>query len=363
MEDLGSLELENFLPDISDNYNDTSEEDEEMDFTYKDEFFHNKDEYGISEYYGCKKMLYMTAWSSNVKVWDMMFLIPGTLFLLFLAYSAPRTRHKLTSVPLPLLFLYFFLVMAPTISTLRSLLASLLPPSPQMDKVGWSLARTTNLALELVGLLACSLNAQPSPTRSRVLLMTSLLLSSTFLLLDISLELTRPAKEFHVYGQQTNLYGEGGGMFVCLTSLPLSLLYSLLLTRRVVSKPPSLLLPSSLPLNLYLATLLGVQLARGVGGLLVYQDTEFGICLTSLTLLGLVTLLPPLSHLALLAPWLGGFGGYTRQSDEEWDANLVLNWDTRQDTIVIQSQDITQDPNLVLRQDTSLVIQDPDDHM
>ena len=38
------------------------------DFTDKDEFFHSPDEYGISEYYGCKKMLYKTIGDSGVKV-------------------------------------------------------------------------------------------------------------------------------------------------------------------------------------------------------------------------------------------------------------------------------------------------------
>merc|ERR1712021_24092 len=70
------LGLENFLVDgLTNNETDVSaedisvdESDIDLDFTEKDEFFHSVDEYGISEFYGCKKMLYKTVGDSGVKV-------------------------------------------------------------------------------------------------------------------------------------------------------------------------------------------------------------------------------------------------------------------------------------------------------
>merc|ERR1712025_1345173 len=178
-------------------------------------------------YYGCKKMLYKTIGDSGVKVWDLLLLIPGTLSLLFLAYSLPRTRYKLTSAPLSLLALYLLLVLTPAVSTLRAFLTTVHPPSSNLDKVGWSITRSTSLLLELAAIITIYL-----PT---FLLAICLGISSIFLLLDLSLELSTPAKEFHVYSSQSNLYGEGGGLFVLFTTLPLIFVYLCLLAYRLLS--------------------------------------------------------------------------------------------------------------------------------
>merc|ERR1711935_860761 len=212
------------------------ESDIDLDFTEKDEFFHSVDEYGISEFYGCKKMLYKTVGDSGVKVWDLL-LIPGTVFLMFLAYSLPRTRHKLASAPLPLLALYILLVMTPGVSTLRAFITTIHPPSSQLDKLGWSITRSISLLLELTALTSISLPTSSTSKLPRILLGTCLGIASLFLILDVSLELSSPTKEFHVYSSQSNLYGEGGGMFVLLTLA-------------------------------YLSLMLLVQLLRGLGGLL-----------------------------------------------------------------------------------------------
>jgi len=59
------------------------------DWDDTDEFFHKTEEYGISEYTGCKYLLYRTIGSSGYKLWDVLCFVPSVLLVIFLIYSSP----------------------------------------------------------------------------------------------------------------------------------------------------------------------------------------------------------------------------------------------------------------------------------
>ena len=92
-----------------------------------DEFFHDRDEYGISELSGCKRILYSVVGSSKERVWDIFFLPPSFLTLVFLAYSYPRTRQQLQAGPLLHSALHLLLLLATAASLLRAVLMLALP--------------------------------------------------------------------------------------------------------------------------------------------------------------------------------------------------------------------------------------------
>ena len=188
-------------------------------------------------------------------------------------------------------------------------------------QVLWCLARTCGLSLEVGALLLLALPAPPSHHTARRSLLVVAVSTAAWGGLTCVLELTDPAKEFHVFSTCTAMYGEGGGLYTALTALLLALLYSCLLATHLCDRKsrPALLT--------YLVLLLVTQATRATGGLLLYHDLSLGLCLSNLSLYLLVACLPALASACLLRPLLaGGPGhsmlqgglGYSRQEDGGW---------------------------------------------
>jgi len=294
-------------------------------FSTGDEFMHEQWEYGISELSGCKRILYATVGSSNERVWDVFFLFPSLIFFVFLCYSWPRTRQQLAGSPTLHTSLHLLLLVTPGVSLLRTLLLLAFPTplysAGALDKVTWTITRAISLFLELCALLILFLTLPPSPRTSRRLLAILSLSSSFWAIFTLVLELTDPAKEFHVFSKCTSLYGEGGGLYISLTSLLLSSLYSSLLVLHMFRRK------SRVSVLIYLSLLLLTSGLRTMGGLMLYHDLPLGLCLTNLTLFLLVAGLPPLVWRSLLHPLLvgggphsmgGGLAQYVVQVDTDW---------------------------------------------
>jgi len=302
--------MEDFFPDLTGN--DT--EDDTDHFEDKDEFWHSQGEFGISEHYMCKKMLYQTLGSSTYKVYDMVLLISSCLYLTYQMFTFRTIRHQLTTTHQRIL--YILLTLLPIISSLHSLLL-LFYSTPLVDKIDWTIIRTIALYLEFVSVWLVSTNIKIF-ARSTNLSTLIVCFPMIFCIWVMTFEISAPAKEFHVYSSQTDLYGEGGGLVVCLTSLLLSTLYSTLLIIMLrVDKT------SNVRYTFYLVTMMVVNMLRGIGGLLLFIDSQFGMCLTSVTQLFSVTLILPLIHWCLLGVVGGVVVGYNVQHDEEEDISII----------------------------------------
>jgi len=188
-----------------------------------DEWWHERAEFGVSEMSVCKRMLYTTVGDSNDRVWDISLLLPSLLFLGLLSYSSPGTRQQLAGAPLLPSCLHLLLLLSSLASSCRALLLLALPTQPHTegakDKVSWVATRTCLLALELTSLLLLALPCPPAPKTAKRLVSISLASALSWGAITLILELTDPAKEFHVYSLCTSLYGEGGGLYTALTSL------------------------------------------------------------------------------------------------------------------------------------------------
>jgi len=289
----------------------------------------------------CKYFLYRTIGSSDqtttetgFKVFDIVNIVPSLLFMMFLLYSLPRTKQKLSGAPILFTSVHWLLHIT-TVSQIVRCLLMFMAPSPNtnttsqgLEKFTWSFVHGTNLCLELAAFLIFILPVLPSNRSSHRILGIIGGMSLTYAILMAIVELNAPDEEFHVMrnGLDTNLFGAGGSVFILIFSLSSAVAYSSLISLRVFQKSGS----RRSSTFTYSIVLLGVQGTRTLGGILLAADVQFGMCLTNLTLFLLIQFLPPLVFLCVLCPYLqssqshsllnqgGSFRSVGVTEDEDW---------------------------------------------
>merc|ERR1719445_73503 len=263
----------------------------------------------------CKYFLYRTIGSSDqtttetgFKVFDIVNIVPSLLFMMFLLYSLPRTKQKLSGAPILFTSIHWMLHIT-TVSQIIRCLLMFMAPSPNTDttsqgleKFTWSIVHGTNLCLELAAFLIFILPVLPSNRSSHRILWIIGGMSLTYAILMAIVELNAPDEEFHVMrnGLDTNLFGDGGSVFVLIFSLASALAYSSLISLRVFQKSGS----RRSSTFTYSIVMLGIQGTRTLGAILLAAEVEFGICLTNLTFFLLIQFLPPLVFLCVLCPYM-----------------------------------------------------------
>jgi len=269
----------------------------------------------VNDESSCKYFLYRTIGSTDqtttetgFKVFDIVNLVPSLLFMMFLLYSLPRTKQKLSGAPILFTSIHWMLHIT-TVSQIIRCLLMFMAPSPNTDttsqgleKFTWSIVHGTNLCLELAAFLIFILPVLPSNRSSHRILWIIVGMSLSYAILMSIVEINAPDREFHVMRNDldTNLFGDGGSVFVLIFSLASALAYSSLISLRVFQKSGS----RRSSTFTYSIVLLGVQGTRTLGAILLAADVQFGMCLTNLTLFLLMQFLPPLVFLCVLCPYL-----------------------------------------------------------
>ena len=200
------------------------------------------------------------------------------LFLLFLLYSLPRTRHKLSGAPVLFTGVHVMLHVT-TISGIVRALLMFMAPSPNsdstsagMEKVTWALVHGTNLCLELAAYLIFFLAELPSPRSSRRLLTIITALSALYSVIISIIEIHGPASEFHVarLNLDTDLFGDGGPVFMLFSSLVSAIAYSSLISMRVFQKSRA----RRSSTFTYSIVMLGIQGTRTLGAILLNTEVQ-----------------------------------------------------------------------------------------
>jgi len=263
--------------------------------------------------------------------------VPSLLFLIFLLYSLPRTRQKLSGAPVLFTAVYMMLHIT-TISGIVRALLMFMAPSPNsdqtsaaMEKVTWALVHGTNICLEMTAFLIFFLAELPSTRSSHRLLTITAVFSALYAVIMSIIETHGPSAVFHVsrLNLNTDLFGDGGPVFTLLFSLVSAVAYSSLISMRVFQKSGA----RRSSTFTYSIVMLGIQGTRTLGAILLNTDVEFGMCLTDLTFFLLIQFVPPLVFLCVLCPYLQttqshsllgqgssfrGLGGQGITDDDDW---------------------------------------------
>ena len=213
-----------------------------------------------------------------VQVFDIVNLVPSLLFMMFLLYSLPRTKQKLSGAPILFTSIHWMLHIT-TVSQIIRCLLMFMAPSPNTDttsqgleKFTWSIVHGTNLCLELAAFLIFILPVLPSNRSSHRILWIIVGMSLSYAILMSIVEINAPDREFHVMRNDldTNLFGDGGSVFVLIFSLASALAYSSLISLRVFQKSGS----RRSSTFTYSIVLLGVQGTRTLGAILLAADVQ-----------------------------------------------------------------------------------------
>lgn len=325
------------------------------DWDKTDEFFHKREEYGISEYNKCKYILYRTIGSSGYKVWDVLCFVPSVLFVIFLIYSSPRSRQKLSGAPFFFIAIHVLLFVTTIVSAVRVILMWM-APSPNddklasnLEKITWAFTHAVIICLELTALVIFTFPNLPSNKASKRIFSVIASLCFGFGCLVTILEIKSPAKEFHVFQYSTNLFGDGGGICIILVSLMSAIPYAALTSLRCLQPKAGSRRSSTLT---YCMVMLGVQGTRALGGMLLAGDVAFGMCVTNFTFYLLVQFLPPLVFMCVLCPYLQNGQGHSllyqgyHTTEDDWLEDDTVGFNQR------------NDPSGIMRRDEAMVNED-----
>ena len=211
-------------------------------------------------------------------MFDIVNIVPSLLFMMFLLYSLPRTKQKLSGAPLLFTTVHWLLHIT-TVSQIIRCLLMFMAPSPNTDttsqgleKFTWSFVHGTNLCLELAAFLIFILPVLPSNRSSHRILWIIVSMSLTYAILMAIVEINAPDEEFHVLRNNLdfNLFGDGGSVFILIFSLSSAVAYSSLISLRVFQKSGS----RRSSTFTYSIVLLGVQGTRTLGGILLAADVQ-----------------------------------------------------------------------------------------
>jgi len=287
-------------------------------FDQMDEFFLDKEDYGISEYSECKHILFRTIGSSGYKVWDVLCFVPSLLFVIFLIYSLPRSRQKLSGAPFFFVAIHILLFTTSIVSVVRVVLMWM-APSPNddklasnLEKLSWAFTHAAILCLELTSLIIFMFPNLPSNKASKRILAAISIFSVCFGCLVTIIELKVSPKEFHVIDAgdslPTELFGDGGGVFIMVISLMFAIPYAGLISVRCLQPKAGSRRSSTFT---YCIVMLGVQGTRAFSGILLASDLTFGMCGTNFTFYLLVDFLPPLVFMCVLCPYMQNRQGHS----------------------------------------------------
>ncbi|KAK3102018.1 hypothetical protein FSP39_008159 [Pinctada imbricata] len=290
----------------------------------------------------CQAILYDDIGNSRVRVWDLIILIPNTIFLLFLLWKSRSAITKLRSTSSPIFTAFYALVcLVAVISVLRCIVAMTVNASVLAgdiaDKVLWLILRffllATELSIVIFGLAFGHLDSYKSI--QRVLFITcciSLVYSGT----QGTLEFEYPDPQFHVKKSSANdtdlnfdIFGHGGMIFWLTSSLFFFAAYSVIIILPLTKLKEKLALPPKRSFYMYCAFLAFLNLMQAIGSGMLYGEVFEGMCLVDATSYLYFTCFAPLVYLVFLRKFFrevqpGILFSYKNQIDEIPDEDVSM---------------------------------------
>lgn len=249
---------------------------------------------------------------SAIKIFDVILLVPNFLFLVFLVYKIGKAQVQLHRIKCPIVKTVSFMVfLVCSVGIARCFVSMLLSSihlhkSAEDDlptKILWLLLDCFQLAVELsviiFGLWAGNMRDGRKGVR-RVLCVTSIC-ALTYSSVQATLEFTSGRHKKGIYGKGDDLFGHGGSLFWCSTSLFLAMVYFLIVILPFTKLREHYIIPARRSFYVYCGILAVVDLVQGVGGLLLHEELiEESLCILEGTMFVYYALFGPLVYWSFL---------------------------------------------------------------
>jgi len=259
----------------------------------------------------CLHILYEDISNSRVRIWDLIFLVPNSFFLLFMIYRAKHVWYRMTSSSHHSIFVtYFALVTASVLlSFIRCIvsmtvdLASL--SGTDANKILWLILRFFLLMAELsVMVFGLGFGGHVDSRRSikRVLLVTTsiaLIYSTIQTYLELSVDDPRFDSD-----QKWSVYQHGGCLFALVSSIIFLLLYTFIIILPYINwLQRYFLVPTRRSFYIYVSVMLIINLVSAMGCSLLYANYDFGLCFLDLSTILYFSYFPPLVYWTFLTSY------------------------------------------------------------
>ncbi|KAI8420182.1 hypothetical protein MSG28_008738 [Choristoneura fumiferana] len=248
---------------------------------------------------------------SQVRIWDLIILIPNALFVLFLLVRFNKAQLKLRATSSPIFLTFYSLVWGNVIISLVRCAVAMtvtasMPLGGQVDKVLWVTVKFFLLATEMsVVIFGLAFGHMDSRSSIRYVLLATSFISLAFTITQGTLELIKDDNDTLI--DHADLFEHGGVLFWFISSIVFALIYFLILVLPWTPLREYLALPTKLSFYLYILLLALLDMTQAVGaGLLLWGPFPSGLCVVDVTTWLYFSLYTPL----LYAPSALGIDGF-----------------------------------------------------
>ncbi|KAK4328151.1 hypothetical protein Pmani_001426 [Petrolisthes manimaculis] len=267
--------------------------------------------------------------NSRVRWWDMLLLLPVLLFLLGLLVKINSARLKLRAVHSPIYATFYGLIWLNTVISVTRCVVSMTvsAATPQGDvanKLLYVVVRFFLLATEMsVVVFAIFFGHLDNRTSIRRVLVVTSMIALPYAIVQGSLEVLTPDKDFYVPSKDYDLFGHGGSLFWMVSSLVFTLVYAFILILRLDCLRKRFLFLLWMPMKrafyIYLGFLGTLNLLQSIGSALYHYHQPAGLCIVDATTWTYFSLLTPLIYYTFISEFFG-------QKSREHVENIVFSY-------------------------------------
>lgn len=256
---------------------------------------------------------------SAIKNFDVILLVPNSLFLVFLVYKIGKAQVQLHRIKCPIVKTVSFMVFLVCSVGIARCFVSMLLSSIHLakgakddlpTKILWLLLDCFQLAVELsviiFGLWAGNMRDGRKGVR-RVLCVTSIC-AVAYTSVQATLEFVPGPvrKKKGIYGRGDDLFGHGGALFWSSTSFFLAMVYFLIVILPFTKLREHYIIPARTSFYVYCGILAVVDSVQGVGGLLLHMKLiDESLCILEGTMFVYYALFGPLVYWSFLKDFFG----------------------------------------------------------
>ncbi|XP_041458616.1 transmembrane protein adipocyte-associated 1 homolog [Lytechinus variegatus] len=253
----------------------------------------------------CLWILYAEIGKSNIRVWDLMLLVPNAIFLLFLLLRSKVAVAKLRQTNRPIFFTFYIMAFVATIvSVIRAIVSMIVDattlPGDLTDTILWLAVRFALLSIELsVVIFGIGFSHLDSRSSITLILLITCVISFCYSVVQGCLEVIYP-DEHYEDPKEHDIFTHGGMIFWCVTSSIFCLAYITVFLLPYTPVKNRIQLPAKRSFYCYIASLALLNFSQAIGSGLVYDDVQPAICLVDITSFLYFTCFAPLIYITFL---------------------------------------------------------------
>ncbi len=250
-----------------------------------DEFFQPR---VIHDSETCKWIIQHKIAHLNIRLWDLLFFIPNTIFFSFLLFGYSKVKQRLQGMAATasgLMVMYYLIIVMMCTSTTRSLINMLLTMEMEnstSEKVGWVFAKFVYLAAEISILVVTSCLGWIGKRGIGNSLMLGSVVSLIVCSIQLYLEINAPYYGYKIIHSGVDLYGHGGPVYQYVISGIFSLLYLIAMCLPLLPGNRHRM-SGSTAFYSYCVPQFLLNMIAFLGALLVSANKHGGLCLTDFT--------------------------------------------------------------------------------